>query len=105
MPGIDQLKAALYNPSANPLCSVGASTAAKADDCGIQQAIAFFKVSIPVLVDSITASISQTLLAGISVPSTGCDPDAMTLLCGANALVAGQQGPQGRHRQAARGLR
>ncbi len=66
-----------------------------ADDCGAQQAIAFFKVSIPILVDSITASISQTLLAGISVPTTGCDPDAMTLLCGANALVAGSKDLKG----------
>ncbi|MGZ8736796.1 MAG: hypothetical protein ACXWW7_06495, partial [Nocardioides sp.] len=89
VPAIDKMKLGLNNPNANPLCSVGAATATTADDCGAQQAIAFFKVSIPILVDSITASISQTLLAGISVPTTGCDPDAMTLLCGANALVAG----------------
>ena len=95
VPAIDKMKAGLYNPNANPLCSVGASTATTADDCGAQQAIAFFKVSIPVLVDSITASISQTLLAGISVPTTGCDPDAMTLLCGANALVAGSKDLKG----------
>jgi putative membrane protein len=74
---------------------VGASTATTADDCGIQQAILFFKVSIPVLVDGITTNISQTLLAGISVPATGCDADAMTLLCGANALVAGTKDLKG----------
>jgi putative membrane protein len=96
LPGIDKMKVALNNPSANPICSVGAATAAPGDDCGIQQAVAFFKLSIPLLVDSITASISQTLLAGISVPSTGvCDPDAMTLLCGANALVAGSKDLKG----------
>jgi putative membrane protein len=89
VPAIDKMKAGLYNPNANPLCSVGAATATTADDCGARQAIAFFKVSIPILVDSITANIAQTLLAGISAPSTGCDPNAMTLLCGANALVAG----------------
>lgn len=96
VPGIDKIKGGLSNPNANPICSVGASTATTTDDCGIQQAVAFFKLSIPLLVDSITASISQTLLAGISVPSTGvCDPDAMTLLCGANALVAGSKDLKG----------
>ncbi len=96
VPGIDKIKVGLNNPNANPICSVGAATAAPGDDCGIQQAVAFFKLSIPLLVDSITASISQTLLAGISVPSTGvCDPDAMTLLCGANALVAGSKDLKG----------
>ena len=94
--GIDQLAGALNNKNANPICSVGAATQNPGDDCGIQQAVAFFKLSIPLLVDSITASISQTLLAGISVPSTGvCDPDAMTLLCGANALVAGSKDLKG----------
>lgn len=86
---IDQLLAALYNNSANPICSTGAATAVTTDDCGIAQAVAFFRASIPILVDGITRSIQEKLLAGISVPSTGCDPDAMTLLCGANALVAG----------------
>jgi putative membrane protein len=95
VPGIDKMKLALNNPNASPICWVGASTATTADDCGIQQAILFFKVSIPVLVDGITTNISQTLLAGISVPATGCDADAMTLLCGANALVAGTKDLKG----------
>ncbi|MFP5253862.1 MAG: hypothetical protein ACLGH4_08695 [Actinomycetes bacterium] len=89
--GIDRLKAAFNNPGANPICSVGAATATTTDDCGIQQAVAFFRASIPLLVDGITRSIQQKLLAGISVPTPGCDPDAMTLLCGADALVAGTE--------------
>ncbi len=86
---IDKIKGGLNNPGANPNCAIGASTASPADDCGVQQAVAFFKTSIPVLVDSITANITQTLLAGVSVPAKGCDPNALTLLCGADALVAG----------------
>jgi putative membrane protein len=89
VPGIDKMKAGLYNPAASPLCSVGAATPQTTDDCGAAQAIAFFKVSIPLLVDGITANIRDTLLAGISAPAAGCDPDAMTLICGADALVAG----------------
>jgi putative membrane protein len=86
---VSTIKGKLVNPNANPICSVGAATADPSDDCGMKQAIAFFKASIPILVDGITRSIQEKLLAGISVPATGCDPDAMTLLCGANALVAG----------------
>ena len=89
VPGIDKMKAGLVNPNASPLCSVGAATATTADDCGAAQAIAFFKVSIPLLVDGITANVRDTLLAGISAPAAGCDPNAPTLLCGADALVAG----------------
>ena len=86
---ITTIKGKLVNPTANPICSVGAATADPSDDCGMKQAVAFFRASIPILVDGITRSIQEKLLAGISVPATGCDPDAMTLLCGANALVDG----------------
>ena len=95
VPGIDKMKLGLVNPGANPICSAGAATTTPADDCGIQQAIAFFKASIPLLVDGITANVRKTLLAGISVPTTGCDPNALTLLCGSNALVAGSQDLKG----------
>jgi putative membrane protein len=86
---ITTIKGKLVNPTANPICSVGAATADPSDDCGMKQAVAFFRASIPILVDGITRSVQEKLLAGISVPATGCDPDAMTLLCGANALVDG----------------
>ncbi len=91
LPGIDRIKAGLNNPGANPNCAVGSATTSPADDCGVQQAVAFFKLSIPVLVDSITANVSQTLLGRISVPAAGCDPDAPTLICGAKTMVGGSR--------------
>ncbi|HET6652157.1 MAG TPA: hypothetical protein VFH10_05905, partial [Nocardioides sp.] len=89
LPGIDRIKGGLNNPGANANCAVGAGTSSPADDCGVQQAVAFFKVSVPQLVDQLTANISQTLIAGISVPGAGCDPANPTLLCGAGQLVDG----------------
>ena len=90
--GIDQLAGALNNPGANPVCSVGAGTATKADDCGVQQAVAFFKASIPTLVDGITASIRTSLLTGISAPVGGCLDTSKTLICGASKLALGGSG-------------
>ncbi|MGZ4535335.1 MAG: hypothetical protein ACXVXE_07305 [Nocardioidaceae bacterium] len=83
------IKNGLVNPAADPNCAVGAATADPGDDCGIQQAVAFFKSSIPTLVDGVTSSIASELLANIAVPSGGCDPANPTLVCGAGQLADG----------------
>ena len=90
VPGIDGIKRGLFNPAANANCAAGSAGGDPSDDCGIKQAVAFFKASIPVLVNGITADISTTLLGGISAPAGGCQPDTKTLICSANALVAGR---------------
>jgi len=92
VPGLTNLKNAMFNPSL-PLaadCGAGKRTPTNpADDCGIQQAVGFFKANIPVLVDGISASIRDTLLSGISAPAGGCLPTSKTLVCGAGALASG----------------
>jgi putative membrane protein len=86
---LPRLRAAMVNPGANANCAVGAATADPTDDCGIKQAVGFFKANIPALVDGISASIRDTLLAGISAPAGGCLPTSKTLICGAGALASG----------------
>ncbi|MFL6004198.1 MAG: hypothetical protein ACJ72P_15430, partial [Nocardioides sp.] len=87
--GLNVLLGKIYNPAANPECAVGASTPSSADDCGLQQALSFFRGSIPALVDGISESVAEGLLGNISVPNGGCDPLHPTLLCGSGLLADG----------------
>ncbi|QWZ09420.1 hypothetical protein KRR39_06530 [Nocardioides panacis] len=89
IPGLDRVKGGLINPGASANCAVGSQTASPADDCGVKQAVGFFKANIPVLVDGITGSIQTSLLAGISAPAGGCTATSKTLVCGAGALASG----------------
>ncbi len=89
VPGLKGIKGGLYNPGASQNCAAAKATSTAADDCGVQQAVAFFKASMPTLVTGITSSIRTSLLAGISAPGGGCQPDSKTLICGAEALAGG----------------
>ncbi len=87
---IPTLKLGLHNPNALADCSLASDTSTPADDCGIQDAVRYFRsAAIPSLVDQLTNNIASELLAGISVPANGCDPKNPTLLCGARALAEG----------------
>jgi putative membrane protein len=88
--GLDQLRFGLSNDAADPSkCAAAAATATPLDDCGIKQVALALQAGVPQLVDQLTGTISSQLLAGISVPSNGCDPKNPTLLCGARALADG----------------
>jgi putative membrane protein len=90
LPGIDRMKAGLHNPGALADCAAASETATPADDCGIRDAVAYFRATaIPTLVSQLTNSIASELLANIAVPAGGCDPHKPTLLCGAGALADG----------------
>ncbi len=92
MPGIDSIKAKINNPGALADCKAANGTASPADDCGLQQAIDYIAAdAIPALVDGLSQSISQTLLASVGAPTRGCTADSKTLLCGAAALADGGQ--------------
>jgi putative membrane protein len=89
--GLDQLRFGLSNPNADPAkCAAGKFTETTADDCGIKQVALALRAGVPVLVDTLTANISQELLAGIGQPTKGCDP-TKTLRCGSAALVDGSR--------------
>ncbi len=86
--GLDQLRAGLSNPSAGD-CSKALGTATTADDCGVREGSLYLRdTGIPLLVDGIAANVRTQLLAGIGVPTKGCDPKK-TLRCGAEALADG----------------
>jgi putative membrane protein len=85
IPGIQAVEKALYNADCNP----AQTDPAAGDFCGISQALSLVKAGVPVLVDSITGSIRDTLSSGISAPAGGCRPTSKTLLCGAAALATG----------------
>ena len=89
--GLDQLRSGLSNPNADPAkCAAAKFTPETSDDCGIKQVAQALRAGVPVLVDTLTANISQELLAGIGQPTKGCDP-TKTLRCGSAALVDGSQ--------------
>jgi putative membrane protein len=89
--GLDQLRFGLSNPGSDPAkCAAAKFTETTADDCGIKQVALALRAGVPVLVDTLTANISQELLAGIGQPTKGCDP-TQTLRCGSAALVVGSQ--------------
>jgi putative membrane protein len=87
--GLDQLRAGLSNPQALKDCSKALDTGTTADDCGIREGSLYLRdTGIPLLVDGIAANVRTQLLAGIGVPTKGCDPKK-TLRCGAAALADG----------------
>ncbi len=58
--------------------------------CGVQEGALFLaNVAIPRLVDGILVTVESRLLEKISVPSSGCDLQNPTLICGAQALAEG----------------
>lgn len=71
--------------------------------CGALEALQALRLGIPQLVSSISASISQTLLANIGDGAPGCDP-AKTLLCASQALYDGGTRLQTGMQQLAAGL-
>jgi putative membrane protein len=86
IPGVKGIQRVLYNTPCDPK----QTNPAASDFCGYAQALALVKDGIPTLVNALTASIEQTLLAGIgsSPAAKGCDP-TKTLTCASAALTAG----------------
>lgn len=81
--GIDQLRAGLSTGVNPKVCGVDAS------QCGLREAALFLRdYGIPQLVAGITEGIRAELIAGIGVPTAGCDP-TKTLRCAAVALADG----------------
>ena len=81
--GIDQLRAGLSTGVNPQVCGVDAS------QCGLREAALFLRDhGIPQLVAGITEGIRAELIAGIGVPTPGCDP-TKTLRCAAVALADG----------------
>lgn len=81
--GIDQLRAGLSTGVDPKVCGVDAS------QCGLREAALFLRdYGIPQLVAGITEGIRAELIAGIGVPTAGCDP-TKTLRCAAEALADG----------------
>ncbi len=87
--GLDQIRVGLSNSNSDP-ANCAASILNPATKCGIKEVAMALQAGVPQLVDQLTTSISQQLLAGIGKPSKGCDP-AATLRCGAAALTDGGQ--------------
>jgi putative membrane protein len=85
--GLDKLRNGLSNPASNP-ATCAATIADPAHKCGVAQILQALQAGIPTLVNQLSGSISQQLLAGIGTPTKGCDPTA-TLRCGAAALSDG----------------
>jgi putative membrane protein len=85
--GLDKLRMGLSNPNADPtMCAANIGNPAL--KCGVKEVNQALLAGIPTLVDLLTGSISQELLAGIGTPTKGCDPTS-TLRCGAAALADG----------------
>ena len=82
VPGIDLLKSKLSKGDPTK-CAVDPSS------CGAKQALQAALAGIPVLVSTLAQGISQTLLANIGTSGQVCDPQKLTLACGADALVSG----------------
>jgi putative membrane protein len=84
IPGINLMRAHV-STGANP-----ATCVSNPSGCGAREALLAVQGGIPLLVQGITSSIRDTLLANIGTGAAGCDP-TKTLQCGANALSAGTQ--------------
>jgi putative membrane protein len=85
--GLDRLRAGLSNGDPTK-CAEAKATATKADDCGIKQAAQAVQAGVPVLVNELTNSISNQILAALGKPTKNCDP-TKTLRCAAGALAHG----------------
>ena len=85
IPGVSGIQKVLYNTPCDQKAAPGTPTA-----CGYAQALTLVRDGIPQLVSALTASIKQTLLAGIgtSPAAKGCDP-TKSLTCASAALTAG----------------
>jgi putative membrane protein len=84
IPGINNLRRALYNSPCNP----AQTNKAAGDFCGVSQALSLVKGGIPQLVNALTSQLSDQLTAALGQPTAGCDPTA-TLRCAAAALADG----------------
>ncbi|HEX6486457.1 MAG TPA: hypothetical protein VF012_07075 [Nocardioidaceae bacterium] len=87
MAGLNRLRAGLSNGDPTK-CAEAKGTATPADDCGIKEAALAVKGGVPLLVDGLSKSISNQILAGLGKPTKKCDP-TKTLRCAAGALAHG----------------
>jgi putative membrane protein len=85
--GLNRLRAGLSNGDPEN-CAAAKTTATPTDDCGIKQAALAVQAGVPMLVDGLTANISDQIMAGLGKPTKRCDPEA-TLRCAADALADG----------------
>ncbi|HET6168416.1 MAG TPA: hypothetical protein VFE07_16415 [Marmoricola sp.] len=82
VPGINLMRAHI-STGADP-----ATCVSNPSGCGAREALLAVQGGIPQLVQALTTTIRDTLLASIGTGADGCDPTT-TLQCGANALSAG----------------
>jgi putative membrane protein len=84
VPGIGLMRSRISTGASPGTCATNPT------GCGAREALLAVQGGIPLLVQGITTSIRDTLLANIGTGAAGCDP-TRTLQCGANALSAGTQ--------------
>lgn len=82
IPGINLMRSKI-STGANP-----ATCVTNPAGCGAREALLAVQGGIPQLVQALSESIRDTLLANIGTGAAGCDP-TKTLQCGANALADG----------------